>query len=173
MKNKKLLKVIYASLFAAIICVVTLFPQIPVPATGGYIHMGDAVLLVAAWLFGPLYGTLAAAFGSFLADVFSGYIIYAPATLVIKGLVALCAVLFVRFTKKFIKSKPLCYIISAVVAELIMVLGYFLYELCLYGGGAVAAIPANLIQGGFAVVAGVFIIRLLVTNKTVKEFILN
>ena len=173
MKNKKLLKVIYASLFAAVICVVTLFPQIPVPATGGYIHAGDAVVLVAAWLLGPLYGTLAAAFGSFLADVFSGYVVYAPATLVIKGLVALCAVLFVSLTKKFIKSKPVCYIISAVLAELIMVLGYFLYELCLYGSGAVAAIPANLIQGGFAVVVGVFVIRLLATNKTVKEFILN
>ncbi len=171
MKNKKILKVIYASLFAAIICVVTLFPQIPVPATGGYIHAGDAVVLVSAWLFGPLYGTLAAALGSFLADVFSGYVVYAPATLIIKALVALCAVGTVRFAKRLIKSKSLCYIISAVIAELVMVLGYFLYELWLYGGGAVAAIPANLVQGGFAVLTGVLIIRFLVNNKTVKEFI--
>lgn len=173
MKNKKLLKIIFSALFTAIICVVTMFPQIPVLATGGYIHMGDAVILVAAWLFGPVYGALAAALGSGLADVFSGYVIYAPATFVIKGLVALLAVLLVRAIKKLIKSKPVCYVISAIIAELVMVCGYFLYELCLYGGGAVASIPFNLIQGGFGVVAGVLLIRLLVTNKTIKKFIFN
>ena len=173
MKNKKLLKIIFSSLFAAIICVVTMFPQIPVLATGGYIHMGDAVILVAAWLFGPLYGASAAAVGSGLADVFSGYVIYAPATFVIKGLVAVCAVLLVRLAKKLIKSKFVCYVIAATVAELVMVIGYFLYELYLYGVGAVSSIPFNLIQGGFGVVAGVLLVRLLVTNKTIKEFILN
>lgn len=173
MKNQKLLKVIYASLFAAIICVVTMFPQIPVPATGGYIHMGDTVILIAAWLFGPIYGTLAAAIGSMLADVFSGYIIYAPATFVIKGLVALVAVLMFKASKKFTRLNLLGYILSAVVAELTMVAGYFAYEFILYGGGAVAAIPANMIQGGFAVVAAVLLIKLLSTNKTIKTHISN
>ena len=173
MKKSNILKVIYSALSAAIICVVTMFPQIPVPATGGYIHMGDAIILVSAWLLGPIYGTIAAGIGSALADLFSGYVIYAPATLVIKALVAICAVFLVRAIQKLTKSKPTSYIVSAVIAELVMVLGYFLYELCLYGTGAVAAIPANLIQGGFAVVAGIAVIRLLVTNKTVKELVLN
>ncbi len=173
MKNKKTLKIIYAALFAAIICVVTMFPQIPVPATGGYIHMGDAVLLVAAWLLGPIYGTLAAGIGSALADIFSGYVIYAPVTFIVKSVVALIAVLLFKALAKIVKSNLLRHSISAIVAEVFMVLGYFLYELCMYGGGAVAAIPANCIQGGFGIVAGVLIIRLLITNKAVKEFILN
>ncbi len=173
MKNNKIIKIVYASLFAALICVVTMFPQIPVPATGGYIHMGDAVLLIAAWLLGPIYGTLAAGIGSALADLFSGYVIYAPATFIIKAVVAVLATLIFRGCAKTIKSNIFRYIISAVLAESFMVLGYFLYELMIYGGGAVAAIPANCIQGGFAAVAGVLIIRLLITNKTVKEFILN
>ena len=150
-----------------------MFPQIPVPATAGYIHLGDAVLLVAVWLLGPLDGTLAAGIGSALADIFSGYVIYAPATFVIKSVVALISALVCRLLLKIIKSKLLRYSISAIAAELFMVLGYFLYELWMYGSGALAAVPANCMQGGFAVVAGVLIIRLLITNKTVKEFILN
>lgn len=168
MKNKNMLKVIYASLFAAIICVVTMFPQIPVPATGGYIHMGDTMILVAAWLLGPIYGSLAAAIGSMLADIFSGYIIYAPATFLVKGLVALTAVLLLKLTKG-IKVKPLRYILSGLSAEIVMVLGYFLYELCLYGGGAIAAIPANCLQGGFALIVALPIYRLLSTNRIVKN----
>lgn len=145
-----------------------MFPQIPVPATGGYIHMGDTMILVAAWLLGPIYGSLAAAIGSMLADVFSGYIIYAPATFLVKGLVALTAVLLLKLTKA-IKVKPLRYILSGLSAEIVMVLGYFLYELCLYGGGAIAAIPANCLQGGFALIVALPIYRLLSTNRIVKN----
>ena len=99
MKKNKNLRIIYTSLFAAIICVVTIYPQIHVYATGGYIHMGDAVLLVAAWLLGPVYGMLAAGIGSTMADIFSGYVLYAPATLVIKSLVALVAALLIKSIK--------------------------------------------------------------------------
>ena len=133
--------------------------------------MGDAILLVSAWLLGPLYGTVAAGIGSMLADLFSGYVIYAPATIIIKSLVALIAILLYKSLSRVGKSGLMGYVISAIVAELFMVLGYFLYELWLYGPGAVAAIPANCVQGIFATVAGVLITRLLIKNKTIKEFI--
>ncbi|MFR5782567.1 MAG: ECF transporter S component [Oscillospiraceae bacterium] len=74
--NKKL---IYAALFAALCCVITMYPKFP--TLFGYIHAGDALVLLAAYVLGPLWGSLAAALGSSLADLMAGYVQYFPGTL--------------------------------------------------------------------------------------------
>ena len=71
--NKKL---IYAALFAALCCVITMYPKFP--TLFGYIHAGDALVLLAAYVLGPLWGSLAAALGSSLADLMAGYVQYFP-----------------------------------------------------------------------------------------------
>ncbi len=48
----------------------TMFPQIPTPATNGYVHLGDSLVLVSAWALGPVYGPLAAGIGSALRIFF-------------------------------------------------------------------------------------------------------
>ena len=90
MQNFSVKKLTFTGLMAALICVLTMFPHIPIPAGSGYIHLGDGMILLAAMVVGPL-AIPAAAIGSALADLFSGYALYAPATAVIKGLVALIA----------------------------------------------------------------------------------
>ena len=79
-----------AALFASLVCVATMIVKIPSPMKG-YLNLGDCVVLLCGWLLSPLYGFLAAGLGSALADLFSGYIIYAPATFIIKGGMALIA----------------------------------------------------------------------------------
>ena len=79
-----------ASLLAALCCVATMIIKIPSPLKG-YLNLGDCVVLLSGWFLSPLYGFLAAGLGSALADVFSGYVTYAPATFVIKGIMALIA----------------------------------------------------------------------------------
>jgi len=114
-------KLTICGIFAAIICVVTTFVAVPAPAIGN-INLGDIFILCSAWLLGPL-GALASGIGASLADLFSGFAIYAPATLVIKALMALaCYYLFVVL-EKTIKNQIFARILSASVAELIMVLG--------------------------------------------------
>ena len=81
----------YAALFAALTCVMTMIVKIPVPATGGYVNLGDCVVLLAGWVLGPMYGGAAAGLGSMLADLVSGYPLYAPGTFVIKACMAVCA----------------------------------------------------------------------------------
>ena len=103
MQNKKLLKTIMAALFASLTCVATMAIRIPIPATNGYANLGDAIVLLAAFLLGPVYGGLSAALGSALADLFAGYAVYAPGTAVIKGLCALIAALLLRQLGKRIK----------------------------------------------------------------------
>lgn len=60
MKNKTL-RLVMAALLAAITCVVTMVIKIPITATGGYINLGDCIVLLSGILLGPLYGGLAAA----------------------------------------------------------------------------------------------------------------
>lgn len=122
MKGNK--KLIYAALFAALCCVITMYPKFP--TLFGYIHAGDALVLLAAYVLGPLWGALAAALGSSLADLMAGYVQYFPGTFVIKAVMALIAGgLLVRFGEK----KPiLTTVLAGLAAEVVMVLGYFGYE---------------------------------------------
>ena len=73
-------------IFIALNFVVTYWIQIPIPATGGYINIGDVAVMFTALLFGPIIGGIAGGVGPMLADAFSPWVIYAPATLVIKGI---------------------------------------------------------------------------------------
>ena len=113
----------------------------------------------------PLYGFLAAALGSALADLFSGYALYAPATFVIKGLMALVAYYGYHFLRKKFKRFPSA-LLSGVAAELVMVLGYFVFEGCLYGFiPSLINTPPNGMQGVAGLVIGILLLNLFKKNK--------
>ena len=94
--NSNLKKIIMTALFAALACVATMSIRIPTPGTSGYIHPGDAIVILAGIILGPVYGMLAGGIGSALSDLIGGYFVYVPITLVIKGLVALVSGLITR-----------------------------------------------------------------------------
>ena len=150
-------KIVLSSLLAALCCVATMIIKIPSPLKG-YINLGDCVVLLAGWILPYSYGFAAAGIGSALADVFSGYAIYAPATFLIKGIMALIAHLCFKSMNCKIGNAP-SRIIGGVVAEVVMVLGYFVFEGFMYGFVPSAVnIPANAVQG----VAGIIISLVLV-----------
>lgn len=161
MKNDNLLKITMSAMLAALICVATMFFMVPLPGHG-YANLGDCFVIVAGMFLGPVYGFAAAAVGSALSDLFLGYAVYAPATFVIKGLMALAAYgLYRRLTNKNLKSVPAA-VISAVTAELIMIAGYFVFEIPLYGLGAAAAdIAGNAVQGTVGAIAGIIVCEAL------------
>lgn len=164
--KSKFFRPVLSALFAAIICVSTFLIQIPVVVTGGYVNMGDCFVLLSGIILNPLYSFLAAGIGSALADILFGYFAYAPATFIIKGFMALTVSLL------FLKTKDKCSILKlliiGLIAEIIMVLGYFIYECFIlsYGVGAIAAVPGNIFQG----VCGIFVNTLLVQiiRKNIK-----
>lgn len=119
-------------IFAALICVLTMLFAIPIPATQGFINIGDAAVMIAGILFGPIIGGLAGGIGSMFADIFLGYIIYAPATLVIKGLEGFVVGL-ISNPKKHSSKFTYRDVIAVLVGGLIMVFGYFFYELLIFG----------------------------------------
>ena len=123
-------RTIIAALFAAITCVGTMIIKIPTP-TLGYIHPGDGFVLLSGLLLGPIWGAFAAGLGSALSDLIGGYFIYVPATFVIKFLTALTCFFAYKTISKLLKTKTELpqLIISGIAGELVMVLGYFLFEI--------------------------------------------
>ena len=57
--NSNLKKIVMTALFAALACVATMSIRIPTPGTGGYIHPGDAIVILSGVVLGPSYGLLA------------------------------------------------------------------------------------------------------------------
>ena len=123
-------KIVMAAMFTALTCVATMIIKVPSPFKG-YVNIGDCVVLLASWALSPLYAFIAAGLGSALADVFSGYIVYAPATFVIKGIMALIAYYISKITHK--KTSKFSQAIGGAIAEIWMIIGYFVFECFLYG----------------------------------------
>jgi len=135
---------------AALIFILTFSVRIPVPglAGGAYLNLGDSLIYCAAYILGGIPAMFAAGIGSLLADIAGGALIYAPATLVIKGLMGLaCGAML-------LKPSFGRFVFACVTGGAIMVVGYGLYELFVFGAAyALTSLPFNLIQwaGGVAV----------------------
>lgn len=82
-RKKTTLYVVMLAMMMALCCVLTVFVQIPMG--NGYVNFGDAVIFLAASLLGPVAGAIVGGIGSALADIFSGYVVYAAFTLVVKA----------------------------------------------------------------------------------------
>ena len=166
--RKSLRKWIMAAVLAAIICVATMAITVPTPS-GGYVNLGECVVMRAGWLLGPCFGFLAAGVGSALADGIAGYFVYVPGTLLIKGLMAVIAA---AVASAFQQKRTAGRAVGAVLAELWMVTGYFLYEMVLSGwGGSIVGVPMNLLQGLVGAVAAVLVSLLLDKTGLLERYL--
>jgi uncharacterized membrane protein len=153
-------KIVMTALFTALTMVSTMLIRIPLPM--GYVHLGDAFVLLSAFVLGPIWGTISAGVGSALADMV-GYVAYAPATLIIKALMAFVAWLTAQALAKVFKNKILAQSLAGVIATLLMTAGYFLYEGALYAtvGVALVNVPWSLLQGAVGIVVSVAVFRII------------
>ncbi|MDO4556101.1 MAG: ECF transporter S component [Lachnospiraceae bacterium] len=166
MKTKKL---VMAALFAALTYVATSIIKIPTPGTGGYIHPGDAIVILSGIFLGPVYGGLSAAIGSMLSDLLGGYMNYVPITFVIKGLVAVAAYFVFHMMMKLSGKMILSIVMCGICGTILVAGGYFLCEIPMYGfGGALASIPANIIQGCGGLVISTVLMTILYQVPDVK-----
>ena len=170
MKNNNIRKLVAAALMAALICLSTMIVLTYSPA-GGYVHLGDCFVLLAGYILGPLWGGIAAAVGSGLTDLILGAATYIPATFVIKwGVAALASVLF-RVLSRGRKHALPFYAVAGLCGEVLMVVGYFAYEVVLYGAaGALSGVVGNLIQGAFGAVLSTLLMLPLSKIKYIQSF---
>jgi uncharacterized membrane protein len=147
-KQKAVIQLSLMAIMSALVTAGTLIVRIPNPM-GGYFNVGDVMIFVAALTFSPLIGGAAGGLGSAIADII-GFPLFAVPTLVIKGLEGLIASLVAN--KKSIFRD----VLAVIVAGAEMITGYFLVELYLWGlGGALAEIPANIVQIAIGGLVGV------------------
>lgn len=96
---------------------------IKIPTLNGMIQLGDCMVLLSAVLLGKKYGFFAAATGMVLVDILGGYVIWAPFTFIIKGLVALTvSIIISRSKEKGFKT----FLFAFILGGIINVVGYFI-----------------------------------------------
>lgn len=146
---KKTRNLTMTALFGAMVCVATMFIHLPVPMTGGYVHIGDAFIYLAACMLPMPYAMAAGAIGAGLADALSGYYVYVLPTVVIKALIV------TPFTDKGDKIISLRTVLASIVASIIGIAGYFVADWIIYGNLATAL--ANMFVGTVQPFAGIVI----------------
>ncbi len=163
MKNYK--NYVFAAMFAALVLMATMFIQ--VPTINGYVHIGDALVYLAAAFLPMPFSILAAGLGAALADALTPYIVYAPFTFVIKGLMAAC---FSCKGEKILSKRNL---IALPIAGIINIVGYAVTEFIILSvnreaasaafATSLATVYGNLIQSVTAIV--IFAVVALALDK--------
>ena len=126
-KDTKIKNLTMAGIMAALITLMTAYIcHVPVGVNGGYIHLGDAIIYLAAALLPKPYALAAAAIGGGLADLMTAPM-WAPATIIIKMLLVLP---FTSHSGKIVRPRN---IIATVAGYLISGLGYFVAEYIIFG----------------------------------------
>ncbi|WP_347298115.1 ECF transporter S component [Dolosigranulum savutiense] len=150
-----------AALFMALTTVATMVIHIPVPATQGFVNVGDSFVLLSGLLFSHYYGALIGGVGSALADLFLGYTIFAPVTLIVKAIEALLASYIDR-------GNTVSRVIAVIVGVTWMVFGYFIFEVFMFDlPVAISAVIPNSIQG--AVSAGLALLLYPIVRRLIDR----
>ena len=115
--SSKTRTLVSSALFAALVCVTTAyFLHIPV-GNGGYVHVGDTFIYLAATLLPTPYAALAAAIGAGMADILIGSANWAFATIIIKPILVL---FFTNKGEKIINLRNVCAgIIAGIVGTIL------------------------------------------------------
>ena len=148
--KSKIRKIAYMGVLAALIFVGT---ELHIPTAIGHVNLGDPIILLSSFILGPI-AAIPAAIGSAIADLISGYAQYALPTFLIKGTMGLLAGFIMKRNAEGKVPLPRK-LIAGIVAELIMVLGYFAFESLpfMYGfAAAVGSLIPNLIQAAAAII---------------------
>jgi len=165
MNARPYLPLVLSALFVALVCGTTLF-CIGLPGAG-YVHLGDAMILLAALMLPWSWAGAAAGVGSAMADLFLGYSIYAPGTLLIKAGMAIVASLLLRRAVTLPRL-----LLAALLGGLLLVGGYFAYDLIFFREFALADLPGNALQAlagqTIGTVACWFVNRLRLKEKFFK-----
>jgi len=175
-------KMILNGLMIALVFIATKFTAIQGPIPPGFVNLGDAVIIIAAILFGGRTGMLAGAFGSALADLASFAYIYIPVTFIVKGLEGLVIGIVASKINGSTNLKEnrnfLIGLIASIIGAFIMIAGYFVAEAYILGfidkklgfTAAVTNLPFNIVQGVASVAVG-YSLTLLLIKLNIKKYL--
>jgi uncharacterized membrane protein len=131
-------------IMGALTTIATMIFVFPIPATSGYFNLGDTIVMITSLTFGPIVGAIAGGLGSGLADLLGGWYNWVIFTTIIKGTEGYVAGMIVKSSNQKNLQKV---VIAWAVGGALMVLGYFIVQVFMYGlGAAMVEAPFNLVQ---------------------------
>ena len=165
-KSDNTLIFVTTAMMTAMVMIATTFFK--VPNAMGYIHLGDGFVLLAAIILPKKYACFAGGVGAGLADIYGGYAVWAPWTLVIKIVMVLIVQLFFDFlTKRASNGKhiakiagiPFAELFAYVLAVLWTVSGYYVAKGFISGNWAapIADVPGNVLQAAVGSVIAILV----------------
>lgn len=165
-KSDNTLIFVTTAMMTAMVMIATTFFKIP--NAMGYIHLGDGFVLLAAIILPKKYACFAGGVGAGLADIYGGYAVWAPWTLVIKIVMVLIVQLFFDFlTKRASNGKhiakiagiPFAELFAYVLAVLWTVSGYYVAQGFISGNWAapITDVPGNVLQAAVGSVIAILV----------------
>jgi hypothetical protein len=165
-KSDNTLIFVTTAMMTAMVMIATTFFKIP--NAMGYIHLGDGFVLLAAIILPKKYACFAGGVGAGLADIYGGYAVWAPWTLVIKIVMVLIVQLFFDFLMKRasngkhiakIAGIPFAELFAYVLAVLWTVSGYYVAQGFISGNwiAPVADVPGNVLQAAVGSIIAILV----------------
>ncbi|KRF51983.1 ECF transporter S component [Peribacillus frigoritolerans] len=156
--SQKTMDLIITAMLIALVFVSTFFLNIklPIAANGGLVHLGTAMLFIASILFGPKKAALAGAIGMGLFDIVGGWALWAPITIVARGLQGYI-VGKIAWSKGRNGTSIAFNVIATIVSIPFMIAVYYIGEGILYGNwiAPLASIPGDLVQNILGIIVAV------------------
>ena len=156
--SQKTMDLIITAMLVALVFVSTFFLNIklPIAANGGLVHLGTAMLFIASILFGPKKAALAGAIGMGLFDIVGGWALWAPITIVARGLQGYI-VGKIAWSKGRKGTSIALNVTATIVSIPFMIAVYYIGEGILYGNwiAPLASIPGDLVQNILGIIVAV------------------
>ncbi|WP_394189930.1 ECF transporter S component [Paenisporosarcina quisquiliarum] len=156
--RKRTFNLIITSMLIALVFVATVLLNIrlPIAANGGLVHMGTAMLFIASILFGPKKGAIAGAVGMGLFDLFAGWTLWAPFTIIARGLQGYI-VGKIAWSNGRNGSSVAFNLLAMIVSIPPMLAVYYVCEGILYNNwiAPVASIPGNITQNVVGIIVAI------------------
>lgn len=156
--GQKTFDLIMTALLVALVFLSTVFLNIklPITANGGLVHLGTAMLFIASILFGPKKGALAGAIGMGLFDMVGGWLVWAPITIIARGLQGFI-VGKIAWSNGRKGSSLAVNLTATIVSSPVMIATYYLGEVILYGSwiAPLASIPGDIVQSVLGIIIAI------------------
>ncbi len=161
MEALQIRQIVLTGVMIALVAVFTMAITIPFPLTQGYFNFSDVGIFLAAFAFGPWVGLVAGGVGTALADTALGYLMYAPVSLITRGLQGYIAGAVAR-RDTGVPSM----IVGWALGSIVMVTGYFVSQAFILRMG-VAAAAAELVTLNVpqVVIGGIVAVPLVVALR--------
>jgi uncharacterized membrane protein len=159
---------VISSLLISLVFIATKFINIrlPISINGGLVHLGNTMLFISAIVFGKRKGAIAGAFGMGIFDIVSGWVLWAPFTFIIRGVMGYI-IGYISWGNNRNGNNNLYNIIAILISGVWMIIGYYLTEAILYGNwiAPITSMPGNVLQIAIGIIIGLPIAKVLKRYK--------